>query len=77
MHPEGPATSQLDTSFLEVLQVLRERLDTDPSFPERSSLQVEDAMELRGICLTFTCFQFEDKFYQQTWVWQWETRCLR
>jgi hypothetical protein len=43
----------------ESLQIIRNRLSTDPSFPERSPLQVED------ICLTATCFQFEDQFYQQ------------
>jgi hypothetical protein len=48
----------------EVLQVIRNRLRTDPSFPERSPLQVEDMMELLDICLTVTYFQFEDKFYQ-------------
>jgi hypothetical protein len=37
----------------------------DPSFPERSPLQVEDVMEVLDICLTTTYFQFEDKFYQQ------------
>jgi hypothetical protein len=43
----------------EVLQVIRNRLNIDPSFPECSPLQVED------ICLTTTYFHFEDKFYQQ------------
>jgi hypothetical protein len=49
----------------EVLQVIRNRLNMDPSFPERSPLQVEDVMELLNICLTTAYFQFEDKFYQQ------------
>jgi hypothetical protein len=49
----------------EVLQVIRKRLSTNHSFPERSTLQVEDVMELLDICLTATYFQFEDKFYQQ------------
>jgi hypothetical protein len=35
------------------------------SFPKRSPLQAEDAMELLDICLTITYFQFEDKVYQQ------------
>jgi hypothetical protein len=47
----------------EVLQVITNRLNTDPSFPECSPLQVEDVMELLDICLTTTYFQFEDKFY--------------
>jgi hypothetical protein len=49
----------------EVLQVIRNSLSTDPSFPESSPLQVEDVMELLDICLTTTYFQFVDKFYQQ------------
>jgi hypothetical protein len=49
----------------EVLQVIRNRLSTDPSFPERSSLQVEGIMDLLDICLTTTHFQFEDKSYEQ------------
>jgi hypothetical protein len=48
----------------EVSQVIRNRLRMDPSFPEHSSLQVEDAIELLDVCLT-TYFQFEDEFYQQ------------
>jgi hypothetical protein len=51
----------------EVLQVLRNKLtcQDDPSFPERSPLQVEDVMELVDICLTTTYFHLQDKFYQQ------------
>jgi hypothetical protein len=49
----------------EVLQVITNRLSTDPSFPECSLLQVEDMMELLDICLTTTYFLFEDKFNQQ------------
>jgi hypothetical protein len=48
-----------------VLQVIRNRLNTDPSFPECSPLQIEDIMESLDICLTTSYFQFEDKFYQQ------------
>jgi hypothetical protein len=47
----------------EVLQVIKNRLNMDPSLPEHSPLQVEDIMELLNICLTTTYFQFEDKFY--------------
>jgi hypothetical protein len=49
----------------EVLQVIRNRLNKDPTFPEHSSLQVEDVVELLDICLTTTYFQFDDKLYQQ------------
>jgi hypothetical protein len=48
----------------EVLQVIRNGLNTDP-FPEHSPLQVEDVMELLDICLTTTYFPFEDEFPQQ------------
>jgi hypothetical protein len=40
----------------------------EPSFPERSPLQVEDVMELLGICLT-TYFQFQDEFHHQKKKW--------
>jgi hypothetical protein len=49
----------------EVLQVIRNGLSADPSFPERSPLQVEDVLELLDICLTTTYFQFENKCYQK------------
>jgi hypothetical protein len=49
----------------EILQVITNRLNTDPSFPECSTLQVEDIIELLDICLTTTYFKLEDKFYQQ------------
>jgi hypothetical protein len=47
----------------EVLQIMRNRLSTDSSFPERSPLQFEVVMELLDICLKTTYFQFHDKFY--------------
>jgi hypothetical protein len=34
----------------EVLKVIRNKLNTDSSFPECSPLQVEDVMELLDIC---------------------------
>jgi hypothetical protein len=49
----------------EVLQVIRNRLNTDPSFPEHSPLQAEDVMDLLDICLTTMYFQYDDKFCQQ------------
>jgi hypothetical protein len=55
----------INISVEEDLQVIRSRLNTDPSFPEQSPLQVEDVMELLDICLTTTYFQFEGKFCQQ------------
>jgi hypothetical protein len=47
----------------EVLQVIRNGLSADPSFPECSPLQAEGIMELLDICLTTAHFQFENKFY--------------
>jgi hypothetical protein len=49
----------------EVLQVIGNRINSDPSFSECSPLYVEDIMESLDICLTTVYFQFEDKFYQQ------------
>jgi hypothetical protein len=49
----------------EVLQVIRNRLSTDPSFPESSPSEVDDVKELLDVCLTATYCQFEDKFCQQ------------
>jgi hypothetical protein len=49
---------------VEVLQVTRNRLDMDPSFPECSPLQVENIMELLYVCLTTTYIQFKNKSYQ-------------
>jgi hypothetical protein len=42
----------------EVLEVIKNGLNMDLSFPERSSLQVEDVIELLDICLTITYFQW-------------------
>jgi hypothetical protein len=55
----------IDIPVEDVLQVIRNRLSTDASFPEQSPLQVEEVMELLDICLTSTYFQFEVKFCQQ------------
>jgi hypothetical protein len=48
----------------EVPQVIRNRLNIDPSPSERSYLQVENVMELLDICLTAKYFHIEDKLYQ-------------
>jgi hypothetical protein len=44
----------------EVSQVIRNRLNRDPSFPGRSLLRVDDVIELLDVCLTTTYFQFDD-----------------
>jgi hypothetical protein len=40
-------------------------LQDDETLAERSTLKVEDIMELLEVCLRTTCFQVEDKFFQQ------------
>jgi hypothetical protein len=40
----------------EVIQVIRNRLNTVLSYPEGSPLQVEELMELLDICLRTTYF---------------------
>jgi hypothetical protein len=45
----------------EVLLIIRNRLRTDPSFPEHPPLQFEDVMELLDICFKTIYFQY----YQQ------------
>jgi hypothetical protein len=45
----------------EVLQVVRNGQNMDPSFSEFPPPQVEDVMELLDVCLTTMYFQFEDK----------------
>jgi hypothetical protein len=44
---------------------ISQALEMDPYFLERSSLQLEDVMELLDVSLTTTYLQFEDKFCQQ------------
>jgi hypothetical protein len=49
----------------EALQVIRNKLQNDHTLTERSSLEVGAIMELLGVCLKTTCFQVDDKFFQQ------------
>jgi hypothetical protein len=49
----------------EALQVIRNKLQNDHALTERSSLEVEAIMELLEVCLKTTCFQVDDKFFQQ------------
>jgi hypothetical protein len=66
----GDSFASVDTISLftkvpeeEVLQVIRNRQSLESSFPERSTLQVKDVMELLDICLTTKHFSFDVKFY--------------
>jgi hypothetical protein len=46
---------------VEVLQIIRNRVSTNSSFPERSPLQVGNIMELLNVCLITTYSQFQNK----------------
>lgn len=47
----------------EALHVNRNRLNMEPSFRDRSPLQVEHTMELLDIYVKTMCFHFADKLY--------------
>ena len=47
------------------IQVSRDRLTSDPSLPDRTSLSVDDICSLLEICLEATYLAFEGKVYQQ------------
>jgi hypothetical protein len=49
----------------EVSQIFRIRLTVDPSFPDCSSLRVQDVVKLLDISLKTVYFQEKDKFYQK------------
>ena len=47
------------------LQVSRDRLERDPSLPERTCLSVDDICNLLGLCLDATYLSFEGTVYRQ------------
>jgi hypothetical protein len=49
----------------EALQVIRNKLSFDDTFPNWSLLQIQVVMELLKVCVRTTYFQVEDRFYQQ------------
>jgi hypothetical protein len=49
----------------EAQHVTRNMLTGDQTLTQSSSLQVNIIIELLEICLKTTCFQDEDKFFQQ------------
>jgi hypothetical protein len=57
----------------QVLQVIKNRLNTDSSFPERSPLQAVDVMELLDLCLKLRTSSLMANFTSKKMVWQWET----
>jgi hypothetical protein len=44
---------------------MNDKLHNDDTLAERSGLQAEAIMDLLEVCLRTTCFQVDDKFFQQ------------
>jgi hypothetical protein len=49
----------------EALQVIQNKLSLVETLPNRSSLQIEDVIQLLEVCVRATYFQVEDRYYQQ------------
>jgi hypothetical protein len=47
------------------LHIIRNRLNSAPSFLEHSPIQVEYVIKLLDVCLATAYFKFEDKFYHK------------
>ena len=52
----------------EALRVVEERLSSDGSLKERTSIPTSQLMELIELCRRSTYFQFQDSFFEQTHV---------
>ena len=50
----------------ESLQVIRQRLECDPTLQERTSLSVDDIITGTKLCIDSTYFKFRGTMYQQT-----------
>ena len=50
----------------QALTIIREKLHEDTTFKQRCQLDVEQVIELLGLCLNTTYFVHNNKFYQQT-----------
>ena len=50
----------------EALSIVRTRLESDDTLPERTTIPTDDIMELLTFCVTTTAFQLGDDYYQQT-----------
>ena len=50
----------------QALTIIREKLKEDTTLKQRCQLDVEQVIELLGLCLNTTYFVYNNKFYQQT-----------
>ena len=71
--PPGQKLVSYDVSALftsvpvdQALTVIREKLHEDTTLKQRCQLNVEQVIELLGLCLNTTYFVHNNKFYQQT-----------
>ncbi len=64
--PVDDATdSQAEKGQKSALEVLRSKLKADQSWKERTTLDLEDIVDLTKLCLNCTYFKFEGQFYRQ------------
>ncbi len=47
--------------------IAKERLLLDSTLPQRTNLSPENIYDLLKLCLTTTCFQWREKYYEQTY----------
>ena len=50
----------------ETCNIIREKLLEDTNLHERTQLSVVEIVDLLKLCLSTTCFQWRDDFYEQT-----------
>ena len=50
----------------EACNIAKERLLSDTTLSQRTNLSPENVHDLLKLCLTTTCFQWREKFYEQT-----------
>ncbi len=64
--PVDDATdNQAEKGQKSALEVLRSKLKADQSWKERTTLDLEDIVDLTKLCLNCTYFKFEGQFYRQ------------
>jgi hypothetical protein len=59
----------------EACNIAKERLLSDIALPQRTNHSPENLYDLLKLCLTTTCFQWREKFYEQQTALQWEVHC--
>jgi hypothetical protein len=59
----------------EACTIAKERLLSDITLSQRTNFSPENVHDLLKLCLTTTCFQWREKFYEQTNALQWEVYC--